>query len=173
MSFLTRILVAAAAAAAAVAVWPGEDAMRLTSSAFADGEPIPPRFTADGEDVSPPLEIAGAPEGTRSLALICDDPDAPMGTWVHWVVWNLPADTARIEEGTLPEGAAEGRNSWRRAGWGGPSPPSGRHRYIFKLFALDVELELPETTDASALRKAMEGHVLARGELLGTYARIR
>ncbi len=147
--------------------------LELVSPAFTQGQPIPARYTADGEDVSPPLAISGAPVGTASFALICDDPDAPVGTWVHWVVWNLPAETARIEEGKLPAGSAAGRNSWGRSGWGGPSPPSGTHRYFFKLFALDTTLELSPATDAKGLKRAMSGHVLGRAELMGTYSRRR
>ena len=147
--------------------------LELVSPAFTQGQPIPARYTADGEDVSPPLAISGAPVGTESFALICDDPDAPVGTWVHWVVWNLPAETARLEEGKLPAGSATGRNSWGRSGWGGPSPPSGTHRYFFKLFALDTTLELSPATDAKGLERAMSGHVLGRAEVMGTYSRRR
>ncbi len=147
--------------------------MRVSSPAFADGEPIPVRYTADGEDLSPPLAIAGLPPGVESLALICDDPDAPSGTWVHWVVWNLPPDTGLVAEGELPAGSVEGRNSWGRTDYGGPSPPSGTHRYFFKVFALDRVLELPGTTDAARLERAMRGHVVASAELMGTYARRR
>lgn len=151
----------------------GEAAVKLTltSPAFEDGQPIPPRFTADGADVSPPLEVSGIPEGTASLALIMDDPDAPMGTWVHWVVWNIPSGTRRIEEGRLPAGAVQGRNSWGRNAYGGPAPPSGTHRYFFKLYALDCELDLSPGADKAALLAAMEGHVLAQAELMGTYSR--
>jgi Raf kinase inhibitor-like YbhB/YbcL family protein len=109
----------------------------------------------------------------KSFALIVDDPDAPMGTWVHWVVWNIPAPATGIAEGKLPEGAVSGRNSWRRNGWGGPSPPSGTHRYFFKLYALDTVLELPHTTDAAGLERAMKGHVLGQATLMGTYSRGR
>ncbi len=147
--------------------------LQLVSPAFTQGQPIPARYTADGENVSPPLVISGAPAGTASFALISDDPDAPVGTWVHWVVWNLPAGTVRLEEGKLPAGSATGRNSWGRSGWGGPSPPSGTHRYFFKLFALDTTLELSPATDAKGLERAMSGHVLGRAELMGTYSRRR
>jgi len=143
----------------------------LTSPAFAAGKPIPPRFTADGADVSPPLTIGDPPPGTASFALIMDDPDAPMGTWVHWVVWNIPAATREIPEGRLPSGAVEGRNSWHRTGYGGPAPPSGTHRYFFKLYALDITLDLPAATGKAELLRAMEGHVLAKAELMGTYSR--
>jgi Raf kinase inhibitor-like YbhB/YbcL family protein len=150
-----------------------ESDFKLSSPAFAEGQPIPARFTADGSDVSPPLVIAEPPDGTVSLALIMDDPDAPVGTWVHWVAWNIPAETVEIAEGKLPEVALSGRNSWRRTGYGGPSPPSGTHRYFFKLYALSAELELPESTDKAALVRAMEGHTLAQATLMGTYTRER
>ena len=143
--------------------------MSMSSPAFAAGHPIPQRFTINGPDVSPPLQIAGAPAGTKSFVLIVDDPDAPMGTWVHWVVWNIPAGTREIPEGKLPAGAVQGRNSWGRASYGGPAPPSGTHRYFFKLYALDTELDLPPSAGKADVLKAIEGHVLARAELMGTY----
>ncbi len=146
-------------------------ALSISSPAFENGHPIPPQFTADGDDVSPELTITSVPDGAASLALIMDDPDAPMGTWVHWVVWNIPTDTAVIEEGSEPVGSAGGRNSWGRTGYGGPAPPSGTHRYFFKLFALDTVLDLPPTTDKAALEGAMEEHILDRTELMGTYSR--
>ena len=145
--------------------------LSISSPAFEHGRPIPPHFTADGDDVSPELTITGVPDGAASLALIMDDPDAPMGTWVHWVVWNIPANTAIIGEGSEPVGSAGGRNSWGRTGYGGPAPPSGTHRYFFKLFALDTVLDLPPTADKAALEDAMEEHILDRTELMGTYAR--
>jgi Raf kinase inhibitor-like YbhB/YbcL family protein len=147
----------------------------LTSPAFSQGEEIPARFTADGADVSPELRIGDPPGGTVTFALIMDDPDAPMGTWVHWVVWNIPGAARSVPEGTLPEGSTEGRNSWGRTGYGGPSPPKGTgvHRYFFKLYALDTRLELPPTADKAALLDAMKGHVLGEAELMGTYTRDR
>ncbi|RMG44500.1 MAG: YbhB/YbcL family Raf kinase inhibitor-like protein [Acidobacteria bacterium] len=153
-------------------------ALELTSSAFGPGEEIPVRYTCEGEDLSPPLEWKGLPEGTKSLALIVDDPDAPdparpRMTWVHWVVYNIPPTASGLEEGAsgrrMPEGAREGLNDWKRTGYGGPCPPIGRHRYVHKLYALDTTLpELPEATKA-AVERAMEGHVLAKAELVGTY----
>ena len=145
--------------------------LAITSPAFADGQPIPAAFTADGANVSPELAIANPPAGTACFALIVDDPDAPMGTWVHWVAWNIPASTTAIPEGRLPAGSVEGRNSWGRTGYGGPSPPSGTHRYHFKLYAVDRPLELPRTADKQTLIDVMEGHVLARAQLTGTYRR--
>jgi len=146
-------------------------ALAITSPAFADGQPIPKTFTADGANLSPQLDIANPPLGTACFALIVDDPDAPMGTWVHWVAWNIPASTTKIPEGRLPAGSVEGRNSWGRTGYGGPSPPSGTHRYHFKLYAVDRPIELPRTADKQTLIDAMEGHVLARCQLTGTYRR--
>ncbi|PWB74197.1 MAG: YbhB/YbcL family Raf kinase inhibitor-like protein [Holophagae bacterium] len=168
---LIACLAAATPAAAEEGGQPMISALAITSPAFADGQPIPARFTADGANISPELVIANPPAGTACFALIVDDPDAPMGTWVHWVAWNIPASTTKIPEGRLPTGSLEGRNSWGRTGYGGPSPPSGTHRYHFKLYAIDRPLELPRTADKLALIDAMEGHVLARAQLTGTYRR--
>jgi hypothetical protein len=152
----------------------------ITSTAFVPGGDIPSAHTCDGSDVSPALAWRGAPPGTRGFALVVDDPDAPdpaapRMVWVHWVLYNLPADASGLAEGTtartLPEGTLEGRNDWKQPGWRGPCPPVGRHRYVFSLFALDTRLpDLGHPTRA-ALERAMEGHVLARAELIGTYAR--
>ena len=151
--------------------------MKLSSPAFEPGEPIPQKHTCQGQDISPPLRWEALPVGTRSLALICDDPDAPVGTWVHWVIYGLPASTAELPERvptseTLSSGARQGLNDFRRVGYGGPCPPpGGAHRYFFRLYALDTELSLkPRATKADLLR-AMEGHILAQGELMGTYRR--
>lgn len=145
--------------------------LTITSPAFAAGGAIPARYTCDGEDISPPLAIGTIPSGTKSLALIMDDPDAPMGTWVHWVVWNLPPQTREIQENRLPAGASQGKNSWNRNSYGGPCPPSGTHRYFFKLYALDRGLNLGASAAKRDLERAMEGHTLAWGELMGTYRR--
>jgi Raf kinase inhibitor-like YbhB/YbcL family protein len=150
-------------------------ALAITSAAFAEGGPIPVRYTCQGEDVSPSLAWTALPAGTQSLALIVDDPDAPdpaapERTWVHWVLYNLPATTAGLPEAVtaLPAGTLQGRNDWGRTGYGGPCPPIGRHRYFHKLYALDTVLpDLGEPTKA-ALERAMEGHVLAKAELVGT-----
>ena len=150
--------------------------MILSSTAFADGEAVPQRYTCDGQDVSPPLAWRDAPAGTQTFALVVDDPDAPKGTWVHWVVFNLPASVSRLPEnasgpGALPAGATEGINGWGRPGYGGPCPPSGTHRYYFRLFALDGALDLgPDATSADVAR-AREGHVLAEATLMGRYTR--
>lgn len=146
-------------------------AMTLTSPAFAEGGAIPARHTCDGADTSPPLVIANVPAGANSLALIVDDPDAPVGTWVHWVVWGIPPHTREIAENRLPAGAQQGRNDWKRNSYGGPCPPSGTHRYFFKLYALDTSLALGADTTKKELERAMSRHILAHVELKGTYRR--
>ncbi|MBW8041361.1 MAG: YbhB/YbcL family Raf kinase inhibitor-like protein [Planctomycetes bacterium] len=148
----------------------------ITSSAFEHEALIPPKYTCDGDDISPPLQWESIPEATKSIALISDDPDAPMGTWVHWVLFNLPADTSRLHENippekTLPNGARQGINDFRRIGYGGPCPPSGTHRYFFKIYALDTELDLAVGAAKSDLLEAMEGHILGEGQLMGKYKR--
>lgn len=145
--------------------------LTVSSMAFAEGAAIAVKYTCDGADVNPPLTIGAIPAGTRSLALIMDDPDAPVGTWVHWVAWNIPAQTNAIPENGLPAGASQGRNSWNRNGYGGPCPPSGTHRYFFKLYALRTTLTLAPTATKADLERAMQGHVLAAGQLMGTYKR--
>jgi Raf kinase inhibitor-like YbhB/YbcL family protein len=151
--------------------------LELTSPVFEDGGMIPSKFTCDGVDVSPLLEWSGVPEGTKSLALICDDPDAPIGTWVHWVLYDLPADTVSLPEGvptheTIENGALQGKNDFKRIGYGGPCPPPGKpHRYFFKLYALDRELDLEPGASKKDLEKAMKGHILAEGQLMGRYKR--
>jgi Raf kinase inhibitor-like YbhB/YbcL family protein len=147
-------------------------AIDVTSTAFEEGGAIPARYTCDGLNISPPLQWSSVPDGTRSLALISDDPDAPSGTFVHWVIYNLPPDTRRLPEDvpnreTLPSGAVQGVNGAGTLGYRGPCPPSGTHRYFFKVYALDTELD-PGGGD---LVGAMEGHVLAEGRLMGTYRR--
>ena len=151
----------------------------FTSPAFGDGKPIPARHTADGQDVSPPLKWTGVPESARTLALVCEDPDAPVGTWVHWVLFNLPAGVPELPEnvlpaGNAPHGARQGLNDFRHLGYGGPAPPPGRpHRYFFKLYALDLELPLPPGASRKVLSQAMEGHIVGEGQLMGTYQRGR
>jgi hypothetical protein len=150
--------------------------IKITSSAFQDGGLIPAKYTCDGADVSPPLQWDTVPEGTKSIALICDDPDAPMGTFVHWVLFNLPAETRQLAEKvpadkTLPSGARQGTSDFGRIGYGGPCPPSGTHRYFFKIYALDTTLDLPAGARKGDLLKAMQGHILAQGQLIGKYKR--
>jgi hypothetical protein len=156
--------------------------MTLTSTAFADQGEIPRLYTCQGKDVSPPLAWSGVPAGTRSLALIVDDPDAPdpaapKMTWVHWVLYNIPPQTAGLPEGAtakrLPSGTLEGSNDWQRTGYGGPCPPIGRHRYFHKLYALDMVLPDLHKPAKAALEKAMQGHVLAQTQLVGTYQKRR
>jgi len=150
--------------------------IKVTSTAFEQGGLIPPKYTCDGADVSPPLQWDAVPEGTKSIALISDDPDAPMGTWVHWVMFNLPAETKELAENippdkTLPSGARQGTTDFGRIGYGGPCPPSGTHRYFFKIYALDTEIDLPAGADKPQLLKAMEGHIIGQGQLVGKYKR--
>lgn len=150
--------------------------IKMTGAAFEEGDMIPKQYTCDGPDVSPPLAWSSVPNGTKSLALICDDPDAPMGTWVHWVLFNLPADNKDLPEKvpahkTLANGAKQGTNDFRKIGYGGPCPPSGTHRYYFKLYALDTEINLEAGATKKELLKAMEGHILAEGQLMGKYKR--
>ncbi|MFQ5848708.1 MAG: YbhB/YbcL family Raf kinase inhibitor-like protein [Candidatus Methylomirabilales bacterium] len=154
----------------------GGETMQLTSQAFEAGGMIPARHTCDGADVSPPLRWADPPAGVQSFALIADDPDAPVGTWVHWVLWNIPASAGGLEENlpktaSLSSGARQGTTDFRRIGYGGPCPPSGTHRYFFKLYALDTTLDLPPSATKRDLERAMEGHVVARAELMGKYRR--
>lgn len=152
--------------------------MKLTSSAFAEGALIPAQYTCDGADFSPPLAWSDMPAGTQALALICDDPDAPIGAWVHWVAFNLPPSTRELPEGItaakqLSAGGIQGANSWRRIGYGGPCPPSGTHRYFFTLYALDATLSLDQSATAKDVRAAIKGHVLAETQLMGRYTRTR
>lgn len=143
--------------------------MRLSSPSFTPGETVPTRYTCDGEDVSPPLLIEDIPAGAVCLALVMDDPDAPMGTWDHWVAYDIPV-IGEVPEGVAPLGTP-GRNSWRRTGYGGPCPPSGVHRYFFRVYALDARLGLPEGASKKHVLAAMQGHVLAEAELMGRYSR--
>jgi Raf kinase inhibitor-like YbhB/YbcL family protein len=155
-------------------------AFAITSPAFVDNGEIPTRYTCDGEDISPALEWTGVPEKAESLVLIVDDPDAPdpaapKMTYVHWVLYNLPASTTGLREAIavadLPDGTAEGLNDWKRTGYGGPCPPIGRHRYFHKLYALDTVLPDLAVPTKAELESAMEGHVIARTQIVGTYKR--
>jgi len=153
-------------------------AMDIRSLAFEAGGSIPSAYTCDGEDRSPALEWNGAPDGTKTFALIADDPDAPGKTWVHWVAWNIPATSRSLPEGMPNEaeaagGIRQGTNDFGRVGYGGPCPPRGVHRYVFKLYALDAVLDLPPGTSKASLVKAIEGHVLAEAQVMGTYSRSR
>lgn len=150
--------------------------MTITSPAFKEGDPIPIEYSCKGADISPPLTWSGTPENTVSFALICDDPDAPIGTWVHWVYFNIPADVASLPEG-VPAGkepsvgGIQGRNGWRKHSYGGPCPPSGTHRYYFKLYALDTMLDLGPRANKKKLINAMENHVLAEARLMGRFSK--
>lgn len=155
-------------------------AFALQSPAFGNGAQIPPRYTCEGADISPPLQWSGAPSETRSLVLVVDDPDAPdpaapKMTWVHWVVYNLPPGSTGLAEAVsdLPPGASTGINDWKRHGYGGPCPPIGRHRYFHKLYALDTVLDEPANPTKAEIEKAMQGHILAQAELVGTYEKSR
>lgn len=150
--------------------------LKISSSAFSNGQPIPSDFSCDGRDVSPALSWTEPPAGTKSFALIMDDPDAPMGTWVHWIIFNIPASTRNLKEGVatdqqLSDGSLQGKTSAGSSGYHGPCPPSGTHRYYFKLYALDSMLSLTAKADKKALLAAMESHILANAELMGTFKR--
>ena len=176
---MIRSLVVLLAVLSALPAAATEDGMslQLTSTAFAPMGEIPPRYTCEGVDLSPPLAWTGVPAGAQSLALIVDDPDAPdpaapQRVWVHWVLYNLPPTLKGLAEGgstALPAAVGEGRNDWGRTGWGGPCPPIGRHRYFFKLYALDQMLVLRGTPTKAALAAALRGHILGQAELIGTY----
>jgi len=140
----------------------------ITSPAFKNMGFIPEKYTCDGDDVNPPLKIEGIPEGTRSLVLIVDDPDAPRGTWDHWIVWNIPP-LEKIEEDSVP--GTEGLNDFNRRSYGGPSPPSGTHRYFFKVYALDTKLDLHPNSRKKDVERAMNRHIIAKGEIVGRYSR--
>jgi Raf kinase inhibitor-like YbhB/YbcL family protein len=150
--------------------------MKLTSAAFDEGGMIPGKYTCDGADVSPSLKWESLPDGTKSLALICDDPDAPMGTWVHWVYYNIPADSKELPERIAPDehpapGGVQGINDFRRIGYGGPCPPGGTHRYYFKLYALDTLLKLSPGATKKQVMEAMENHIVGHVQLMGKYKR--
>lgn len=150
----------------------GGEAMKIKSSAFEENGIIPKKYTCDGEDVNPPLSFEDIPEETKSLALIVDDPDAPAKVWTHWVVFNIPPTTTEIGENSVPEGAIQGKNDFGKVEYGGPCPPPGpAHRYRFKIYGLDIELDLEEGASKQAVEQAMEGHILAQGILVGKYGR--
>ncbi len=150
--------------------------MEIKSSAFKEGEIIPVKYTCDNIDISPPLEWSQVPDGTKTFALICDDPDAPVGTWVHWVLFNLPGNILELSENVpkievLKNGARQGKNDFGKIGYGGPCPPGGTHRYYFKIYALDKELVAKPGITKKELLKTMEGHILSEGQLMGRYKR--
>ncbi|HUU51633.1 MAG TPA: YbhB/YbcL family Raf kinase inhibitor-like protein [Candidatus Heimdallarchaeota archaeon] len=150
--------------------------IQITSPVFKDGGAIPKKYTCDDLDVSPPIEWSNVPEGTKTIVIVCDDPDAPMKTWVHWVIFNIPGEVTHLPENVPPEkelenGARQGMNDFHKVGYGGPCPPSGVHRYFFKLYALDTTLDLPSGVSKPHLMIAMEKHVLSEAHLMGTYTR--
>ena len=150
--------------------------IKLTSSAFKEGQPLPRAYTCDGPDVSPALEWSGVPKSAKTLAIICDDPDAPSGDWVHWVLYNLPAENIGLVENmptteNLKAGGFQGKNDFGKIGYGGPCPPSGTHHYFFRLYALDAELPLKAGATKAELEKAMAGHIVGQAQLMGTYRR--
>ncbi|MCF7807021.1 MAG: YbhB/YbcL family Raf kinase inhibitor-like protein [Candidatus Marinimicrobia bacterium] len=154
----------------------GDGDIQVASPAFEKGGMIPERYTCDSTDISPPLSWSNTPEGTKSFALICDDPDAPMGTWVHWVLFNIPAEVTEIPRNLPPmpelaNGARHGTNDFGKLGYGGPCPPGGKHRYYFKIYALSKMLDLEAGASKADLLAAMEGHVLSEGQLMGKYRR--
>ena len=152
-------------------------ALQLSCSAFSEGGTIPKQYTCSGEDISPPLSWIGIPANAKSMALVVDDPDAPAGTWVHWVLYNIPAEVTSLPAGipkiaTVPNTGTQGSNDFRRIGYGGPCPPPGKsHRYYFKLYALDTTLNLNPGTTKVAVERALQGHILAQGQLMGKYGR--
>jgi Raf kinase inhibitor-like YbhB/YbcL family protein len=143
--------------------------LKVKSPAFESNKPIPKKYSCDGSDINPPLTIEGIPKEAKTLALVVDDPDAPNGTFDHWVVWNIPASTNKIGENTVP--GKEGMNSAKQPSYMGPCPPRGTHRYFFKIYALDSELNLDINTKKKDLEKAIQGHIIAKGELIGLYTR--
>jgi Raf kinase inhibitor-like YbhB/YbcL family protein len=145
--------------------------LTISSPAFGHNGNIPAKHTCDGRDINPPLAIGNVPPDAKSLVLIVDDPDAPAGTWVHWVIWNIDPNTADIREDSVPKGAIQGVNDFRKHSYGGPCPPSGTHRYFFKLYALDILLNLTPNSGKAGIEKAMQGHILSRAEIIGLYKR--
>jgi Raf kinase inhibitor-like YbhB/YbcL family protein len=161
----------AAAAIALSSLAAGGAKMKITSSAFQEGGSIPSQFTCDGTDTSPALRLDGAPAEAKSLALIVDDPDAPSGLFTHWLIWNIDPKTTEIAQGSAPSSGVQGKNDFGKSGYGGPCPPSGTHRYFFKIFALDQTLDLKPGAKRADLDRAMRGHTIGQGALMGRYAR--
>jgi Raf kinase inhibitor-like YbhB/YbcL family protein len=168
-AFCNCVLAAMALAVTGLAAGGGK--MKITSAAFQNGGNIPSKFTCDGADTNPPLRFEGAPAEAKSLVLIVDDPDAPSGLFTHWLVWNMDAKTTEIAEGGGSSIGTQGKNDFGKLGYGGPCPPSGTHRYYFKVFALDNQLDLAAGSKRAQLDSAMKGHVIAQGELMGRYSR--
>jgi Raf kinase inhibitor-like YbhB/YbcL family protein len=150
---------------------PGFASLKVTSSAFSDGGRIPKKYTCDNSNTSPPLRIENLPNAVKSLALIVDDPDAPGRTWTHWLLWNIDPKATQIQENSVPQNAVQGTSDFGSARYGGPCPPSGAHRYYFRAYALDAALSLPSSAKKAEVEKAMAGHIIAKGSLMGTDAR--
>ena len=151
---------------------PETGALKLTSPVFENNSPLPPRYTCDGENINPPLSIKNVPRKAKSLALLLDDQDAPRGSYVHWIVWNIDPETKDIKEDSVPADAVEGTNDFKKRNYGGPCPPTRAHRYVFKLYALDIRLNLEASSIKAALEKAMKGHILLQTQLLTSYKRV-
>ena len=147
------------------------DGLKISSSAFKDNGHIPAKYTCDGKNINPPLLIENIPSKTKALALIVDDPDAPAGTWVHWVLWNIPPDTKQIGENSVPPKTEQGLNDFRKHDYGGPCPPGGTHRYFFKLYALDAVLNLGSNSTKAELERSMKGHIIEQAQIIGLYKR--
>jgi Raf kinase inhibitor-like YbhB/YbcL family protein len=145
--------------------------LKISSPAFGKDGEIPKRYTCDGSNINPPLRIEGVPPNTKSLALVFDDIDAPRGTYVHWILWNIDPDTREIKENSVPEGAVQGLNDFKKRNYGGPCPPGRAHKYVFGVYALDTLLNLNPILTKKDLEKAMEGHIISRGQLMGVYKR--
>lgn len=145
--------------------------MKITSSAFSHNSKIPSKYTCDGENINPPLQFVDVPSSAKSLALIVDDPDAPAKTWVHWVVYNIDPQTSEVKENSIPQGGIEGTTDFGKPGYGGPCPPSGVHRYFFKLYALDSALDLPQKAGKQIVEEKMKEHIIDQTELIGLYSR--
>ncbi len=145
--------------------------MNISSPAFADNQAIPKQYTCDGDGINPPLQFSSVPSEAKSLALLVEDPDAPTGTWIHWLMWNIPPTVSQIAENSVPEKAVQGQESSGQNVYGAPCPPSGIHHYIFTLFALDSELNLPSYSTAENLQAAMQGHIIEQAQIVGVYGR--
>jgi Raf kinase inhibitor-like YbhB/YbcL family protein len=167
-TFITAFIVISAAIASLSA---GVTKMKITSSAFQEGGTIPSKFTCDGADTSPPLHVGQVPATAKSLVLIVDDPDAPVGLFTHWIAWNIDPKTGEIPERSAPAKAVQGRNDFGKSGYGGPCPPGGTHRYFFRIYALDRELDLSAGSKRRQLDDAMRGHIIGEGQLMARYSR--
>ena len=174
--FHRTLLISLAAILVLVSMAVGKEAVKMgafsiESTAFKNSSSIPKKYTCDGKDVNPPLVIRNVPNGTKSLALIVDDPDAPVGIWVHWVVYNIDPGTREIAENSVPQGSVQGINDFNKTTYGGPCPPSGTHRYFFKLYALDTKLDIKGKVVKRDVEKAMKGHIVGEAQTMGTYRR--